>query len=129
MTTKEEKLLELFRSMNETRQDALMLSAEILSKYADPDPVAAAPAPDPVPVQTSFPDPEAERIAALGRKLTETAHKAKVPPRYQLVAGELYFLHDLMLREHDPFNALARAFDYGFVKGSRATRRGLVKAI
>ena len=119
MTTKEKKLLEVFRSMNETQQEALLLSADILTKYADPDPVAEAPAPDPAPVQTFI----------YHGDMAKTAQKAVVPMRYQMTTHDLDDLYYITRRDKDPFKAFCFAFDYGFVKGSRATRRGLVKAL
>lgn len=121
MTTNEEKLLELFRSMDETRQEGLLLCAEIMTKYADPvaEAPASVPAPDPVPVQTSI----------YHGDMAKTAQKAVVPMRYQMTTHDLDDLYYITRRDKDPFNAFCFAFDYGFVKGSRATRRGLVKAV
>ena len=84
---------------------------------------------DPADVQTSISDPYMDHVAAAGRKMEQTAHKAVIPPRYQMVLGELDYLYELMKQEGDPYNALCIAFDYGFVKGCRATRRGKVKAL
>lgn len=117
MTTKEKRLLDLFNSLDETRKDALILSGEILSSYSDPDPVAEVPAADPAPVQTSVYHGDMARIA----------QKADIPLRYQMTTHDLDDLYYISRRDHDPFKAFCFAFDYGFVKGHRATRRGLVK--
>ena len=123
MTTNETKLLELFRSMDETRQEGLLLCAEIMTKYSDPVAEVSAPSPapahDPAPVQTSICHGVVEK----------TAGKADVPRRYQMTIGDFDDLHAMILRDGNAFNAVCTAFNYGFVKGSRATRRGLVKAL
>lgn len=124
--TKEEKLISMFHSLNETQQEALLLCAEIMKKYADPVPVAEAPAaPDPAPVQTSSAAP----VSDVGKRMEAVAHNADIPKNYQMVVGEMEYLFDLAKQERDPYNAFCLAFDYGFVKGSRATKRGLVKAV
>lgn len=87
---------------------------------------ASAPDPDPDSVQTSTPDPDTVRA---GQRMEQTAQKAEIPVRYQMVSLELCYLHDLTIRDGNEFNALCLAFDYGFVKGNRATRRGKVKAL
>lgn len=99
-----------------------------LSKLPDPAPVPPPSASDPAPVQTSISDPDPEMIRA-GQRMEQTAHKADVPKLYQMVLLELCYLHELTIRDGNEFNALCLAFDYGFVKGNRATRRGKVKAL
>ena len=112
MTTKENKLIDLFNALDDTRQDALIMCAEIMSKY-----------PDPVDVQTSIRQ----------SKLIRTAEKAshRIPLRYQLTTQDFYALYDMVKDDayHDPFYAICRTFEYGFVMGNRATRRGVVKAL
>lgn len=82
--------------------------------------------PDQNTVQTSM---YSAHVSAAGRRMMITAQKAEVPLRYQMILGELDFLHDLIQQEGNAFNAICLAFDYGFVKGCRATRKGKVKAL
>lgn len=126
-TEKEKKLLDLFNALDDTRQDALIMCAEIMSKY--PDPVAEAPAPAPVPA----PDPVDVQTSIRQSKLIRTAEKAShhIPLRYQLTTSDFDALYSMVKDDvyHDPFYAICRTFEYGFVMGNRATRRGVVKAL
>ena len=140
-TEKEKKLLDLFNVLDDIRKDALIMCAEIMSKYSDP--VAEAPAPvpvpapvpapapasDPVDVQTSSADRYAVHVSSVGERMEAVAHNADIPKNYQLIVGEMEYLMNLSKLEHNPYNAFCLAFDYGFVKGHRATKRGLVKAM
>jgi len=132
-TEKEKKLLDLFNALDDTRQDALIMCAEIMSKY--PDPVAEAPAPVsvPAPAPVPAPDPVDVQTSIRQSKLIRTAEKAShnIPLRYQLTASDFDALYSMVKDDayHDPFYAICRTFEYGFVMGNRATRRGVVKAM
>ena len=132
-TEKEKKLLDLFNALDDTRKDALIMCAEIMSKYSDPVAEAPAPvpvpAPDPAPVQTSNVDPYDAHVSFVGKRMEAAAHKVDIPKNYSLVVGEMEYLIGLSMQERNPYNAFCLAFDYGFVKGHRATKRGLVKAV
>jgi hypothetical protein len=140
MTFLEQKLLDLFRACSDEQKFKILELADIIHKYPDPDPVpsdpASAPDPDPDSVQTSTrPVNHTECIRSkdkyMNTELVRTAQKAVIPVRYQMTSQDLDTLYDIILSDgrHDPFNALCFAFDYGFVKGNRATRRGKVKAL
>ena len=120
MTFLEQKLLDLFRACSDEQKFKILELADIIHKYPDPDPVPSDPA--------SAPDPDPEIVRA-GQRMLQTAQKAEVPKLYQMVLGELCYLHDLTLKDGNEFAAICLAFDYGFVKGNRATRRGKVKAL
>ena len=130
-TTKEKKLLDLFNALDDTRKDALIMCAEIMSKYSDP--VAEAPAPVPVPAPAPAPDPASVQTSVRQSKLIRTAEKAShhIPLRYQLTTSDFDALYSMVKDDayHDPFYAICRTFEYGFVMGNRATRRGVVKAL
>ena len=130
-TEKEKKLLDLFNALDDTRKDALIMCAEIMSKYSDP--VAEASAPVPVSVPAPAPDPADVQTSIRQSKLIRTAEKAShhIPLRYQLTTQDFYALYDMVKDDayHDPFYAICRTFEYGFVMGNRATRRGVVKAL
>lgn len=136
------QLLRLFENLSPDYRSRLIRYAEeltvIQSLRADPDPErpASAPAPDPDSVQTSTrPVNHTECIRSkdkyMNTELVRTAQKAVIPVHYQMTTQDLDTLYDIILSDgrHDPFNALCFAFDYGFVKGNRATRRGKVKAL
>ena len=129
--TKEKKLLDLFNALDDTRKDALIMCAEIMSKYADP--VAETPAPVPVPAPAPAPDPVDVQTSIRQSKLIRTAEKAShhIPLRYQLTTSDFDALYSMVKDDayHDPFYAICRTFEYGFVMGNRATRRGVVKAL
>jgi hypothetical protein len=131
MTFLEQKLLDLFRACSDEQKFKILELADIIHKYPDPDPIpsdpASAPAPDPDSVQTSTRRKDDYRNAELVR----TAQKAVIPNNYQMTSKDIEILYDIIRSDsiHDPFNALCFAFDYGFVKGNRATRRGKVKAL
>ena len=128
MTFLENKLLEIFRACSDEQKFKILELANLVSTFPDPAPVPPPSASDPAPVQTSISDPDPEMIRA-GQRMEQTAHKADVPKLYQMVLLELCYLHELTIRDGNEFNALCLAFDYGFVKGNRATRRGKVKAL
>ena len=88
---------------------------------------ASAPDPDPDSVQTSTRRKDDYR----NTELVRTAQKAVIPENYQMTSKDIEILYDIVRSDGrlDPFNALCFAFDYGFVKGNRATRRGKVKAL
>lgn len=123
MTFLEQKLLDLFRACPDEKKFGVLEIARILSDLPDSDcdPVSLT-----YSVQTSTPDPDTVRA---GQRMEQIAQKAEIPVRYQMVSLELCYLHDLTIRDGNEFNALCLAFDYGFVKGNRATRRGKVKAL
>ena len=131
MTTKENKLIDLFNALDDTRKDALIMCAEIMSKYSDP--VAEASAPVPVPAPAPAPDPVDVQTSIRQSKLIRTAEKAShhIPLRYQLTTSDFDTLYSMVKDDvyHDPFYAICRTFEYGFVMGNRATRRGVVKAL
>lgn len=121
------QIVSLFNGLSKEYRDKLIryaMELTVLSLRAS-DP-ASAPAPDPAPVQTSTPAPDPEIVRA-GQRMLQTAQKAEVPKLYQMVLGELCYLHDLTLKDGNEFAAICLAFDYGFVKGNRATRRGKCK--
>ena len=127
MTFLENKLIEIFRACSDDQRFKILELANLISTFPDPQPSASSdPDPDPAPVQTSTPDPEIDRA---GQRMLATAQKAEVPKLYQMVLGELCYLHDLTLKDGNEFAAICLAFDYGFVKGNRAYRRGRVKAL
>lgn len=70
-----------------------------------------------------------DHVISVGEKMVSTANKAEIPKRYQLILGELNYLYEMIKKEGDPYNALCMAYDYGFVKGCRATRKGKTKTI
>ena len=121
MTFLEAKLLSYFRACDDDRKAAILETAQLLSSSAGSVDLAPASgtAPDPASVQTS----------SAAQRMIQTAQKAEIPVRYQMVLPEINYLGDLIRKDGDPFNALCFAFDYGFVKGNRATRRGKVKAL
>ena len=127
MTTQETKLLDLFRACSDDQREIILSIAQIIhdSPPFDPEHSAADPASEP----DADPDPEEEKVALCGKRLVQTAQKADIPYAYDMNLGELKYLYKLMKYEGDPYNALCFAFDYGFVKGHRATRCGKVKAI
>ena len=115
------QLVDLFNGLSMEYRGKLIryaMELTILStRAADPDRQVSAPAPDPETVQTST-------------RLRDTANKAEIPARYQMTTAELDELLDVIRYDGgDPIDALCFAFDYGFVKGNRATRRGKVKAL
>ena len=128
MTFLENKLLEIFRACSDEQKFKILELANLVSTFPDPAPVPPLSASDPAPVQTSTPDPDPEIVRA-GQRMLATAQKAEVPKLYQMVLGELCYLHELTLKDGNEFAAICLAFDYGFVKGNRATRRGKVKAL
>ena len=127
LTDLENKLLEIFRACPDEQQLIILNVVQILRNPASPDTdrPAAAPASEP----DADPNPEEEAIALCGKRLVQTALKADVPDAYQMKYGDLKYLGNLIVLEGDIFHALSFAFDYGFVKGNRATRRGKVKAL
>ena len=120
MTFLENKLLEYFRSCDDDRKSAIL---EMASLCADPAPAVRLVDP---PQASASPDPDDVQTSIFGERMTQTAQKADIPRRYCMQLGEINYLHDLIEQEHSAFNALCIAFDYGFVKGNRATRRGKV---
>ena len=128
MTFLENKLLEIFRTCSDEQKFKVLELANLVSTFPYPDPVPPLSASDPAPVQTSTPDPDPEIVRA-GQRMLQTAQKAEVPKLYQMVLGELCYLHDLTLKDGNEFAAICLAFDFGFVKGNRAYRRGRVKAL
>lgn len=121
MTFLEAKLLSYFRACDDDRKAAILESAQLLSSSAGSVDLA--------PASGTVPDPDSVQTSIAGEKMMRIAHKAEIPVRYQMVMPELRFLHELTIRDGNEFNALCFAFDYGFVKGNRATRRGRVKAL
>lgn len=129
MNTQEMQLLDLFRACSPDRRAAIIYAAQIILDiersesipFTDPAPDPAADAPDQADVQTSIRQ----------SKLLRTAEKAShaIPMQYQLTASDFYVLYDMVKSDqfHDPFYAICRTFEYGFVMGNRATRRGRVK--
>ena len=112
------QLVGLYNSLSKEYRDKLIryaLELKVLSSRAvDP---AATPVPDPAPVHTST-------------RLRDTVQKAEVPYHYQMTVYDIQELLDIIHYDGGgPFDALCYAFDYGFVKGNRATRRGKVKAL
>jgi hypothetical protein len=127
LTDLENKLLEILRDYSDDQREIILSIAQIIhgSPSFDPEHSAAAPASEP----DTDPNPEEEKVALCGKRLVQTAKKADIPYAYDMNLGELKYLYGLMKYEGDPYNALCFAFDYGFVKGNRATRHGKVKAL
>ena len=123
MTFLESKLLDYFRKCDDDRKSAILEMASLCA-----DPVTSARIVE-FPQASASPDPDDVQTSILGEKMLRTAQKADIPARYGMMLGELNYLHDLIEQENSAFNALSLAFDYGFVKGHRATRRGKVKAL
>lgn len=132
----------LYDSLSDEYKARLIRYASELTAISNLPPSASDPAsapdpdPDPDSVQTSTrPVNHTECIRSkdkyMNTELVRTAQKAVIPVRYQMTSQDLDTLYDIILSDsrHDPFNALCFAFDYGFVKGNRATRRGKVKAL
>ena len=63
-------------------------------------------------------------------KLSEEARKA-IPAEYDINSVELSRLRDMIYSgdKDKVFEAVCMAFNFGFVMGNRATRRGKVKAL
>ena len=133
MTFLETKLLEYFRACGDKERIAIFETASYLADHhsdlpADLDDVqtsmSAGQIVSPQPTQNLRP-----HASYRESPLVITAQKAIVPKNYQLTTEDIYTLYDIIRSDgkHDPFNALCFAFDYGFVKGNRATRRGKVK--
>jgi len=116
MTFLEEKLLEVFRACTDEQKCTVIEIAKIISAPA----VDEQPKPKP---QTSA---QAEKKVYHG-DMARIAQRAVIPTRYQLTTHDLDDLYIITKRDRDPFNAFCFAFDYGFVMGHRATRRGRVK--
>lgn len=123
MTFLESKLLDYFRRCDDDRKSAILETASLLA-----DPITSAKIVE-LPPASASPDPDNVQTSIIGERMMQTAQKADVPVRYGMQLGEINYLHDLIVQEHSAFNALCLAFDYGFVKGNRATRRGKVKAL
>ena len=142
MTFLETKLLEYFRACDDKKRIAIF---EIASYLADHQQGLPA---DPGNVQTSISDGMTDQTSAsedhpqpaqnlrhhasyIDSTIVTTAQKAVIPEHYQLTSQDISVLYDIIRSDskRDPFNALCFAFDYGFVKGNRATRRGKVKAL
>lgn len=121
MTFLEAKLLSYFRACDDDRKAAILETAQLLSSSAGSADLA--------PAFFTAPDPDSVQTSSAAQRMMQAAQKAEVPVRYQMVLPEIEYLAALIWREGDPFNALCFAFDYGFVKGNRATRRGKVKAL
>ena len=133
MNTQEMQLLDLFRACSPDRRAAIIYTAQIILDiersesipFTDPAPVPAADpaadAPDQADVQTSI------RQSRLLRTAEKASHA--IPMQYQLTTSDFYVLYDMVKSDqfHDPFYAICRTFEYGFVMGNRATRRGRVK--
>lgn len=115
MTFLEEKLLEVFRACTDEQKFKVIELAKIVSTS-----LTGEPAPQP---QTSA---LAEEKVYHG-DMARIAQRAVVPPRYQMTTHDLDDLYIISRRDRDPFNAFCFAFDYGFVKGYRAAKRGVVK--
>lgn len=65
------------------------------------------------------------------RIMEKTAEKVDldaIPSAYQMDVEELKRLY-VMIKNGKVFEAFLMAFDYGFVMGNRATRRGRVKSL
>ena len=134
MTTDEQKLIDYFRSFDEAHRNALMATASYLAAYP------ATSAPDPATVQTSnLPvylvqrtncDPELMKYQKT-RSIINIAKRAdgNVPLRYSLTISDIAVLSDLLYEDRTGIKPFGVAFDFGFVMGSRATRRGKVKAL
>lgn len=129
MNTQEMQLLDLFRACSPDRRAAIIYTAQIILDiersesipFTDPAPVPAADAPDQADVQTSI------RQSRLLRTAEKASHA--IPMQYQLTTSDFDVLYDMVKSDqfHDPFYAICRTFEYGFVMGNRATRRGRVK--
>ena len=121
------QIVSLYESMNSEYKFRLARYAQELdtlnNRMTDP---ASGPEDHPQPTQNLRP-----HASYRESPLVITAQKAIVPKNYQLTTEDIYTLYDIIRSDgkHDPFNALCFAFDYGFVKGNRATRRGKVKAL
>lgn len=135
MTFLEEKLLDLFRACDDTRKFAILETAKLcldLSKNPPADDPELPPASaDPSDVQTSIRhNPEVMKHQET-RSIEKIAKRAdgQVPLRYALTLSDCYILHDMLLDDKTGLSAFGMAFDFGFVMGNRATRRGKVKAL
>lgn len=65
------------------------------------------------------------------RIMEKTAEKVDldaIPSAYQMDVEELKRLY-VIIKNGKVFEAFSMAFDYGFVMGNRATRRGRVKSL
>ena len=143
MTHFERDLIDKFSALGDEYKSRLLRYANELTILSNlpasvPPPEDPPPAPccrscsctDPVPPPVaSALDPEREEIIAAGKKMYAIANKAEIPKVYQMNIREIQYLYLLMNQDKDPFDAFCLAFDYGFVKGNRATRRGKVKAL
>lgn len=117
------RLLHLFDKLSADYRSRLTRYAEELTAIQNRGPD------DPDSVQTSVRHPEEDEILRCGEKMENAARKAEIPLPYQLTLREMQYLYLLTQQEKSPSNAVCLAFDYGFVKGNRATRRGRVKAL
>ena len=61
-------------------------------------------------------------------KTTEKIGLYTIPSAYQMDIEELKRLYE-MIKNGKVFEAFSMSFDYGFVMGNRATRRGRVKSL
>lgn len=119
LSVTEERLIELYRKCDDTRQKLLLASAYLGA--GDPTagglipPVtvpSAPPAADPVPVKSSGNKRNMEKLSAT----------AEVPLRYEITVEEMNRLHD-MIHSGKEFEALSMAFDFGFALGRRAEKK------
>ena len=65
------------------------------------------------------------------RDMVKTAEEVgfnTIPTAYQMNVEELRHLYE-MIKMGKVFEAFSMAFDYGFVMGNRATRKGRVKRL
>lgn len=131
MTFLEAKLLSLFRACDDECKNTLLFAAQSISGIwlLEDNPTPAGVLTDLFPASGTAPDPDSVQTSSAAQRMIQAAQKAEIPVRYQMMLPEIEYLADLIRRDGDPFNALCFAFDYGFVKGNRATRRGKVKAL
>lgn len=124
MTFLESKLLDYFRKCDDDRKFAIL---EIVSICADPAPASAGSVVDLPPASASAPDPA--RVQTSIERISKYAD-GNVPHRYSLTVSDLNYVHELIHQgSSEEIEAIGMVFDYGFVMGNRATRRGKVKAL
>jgi hypothetical protein len=120
MTFMEKRMLDLFRKCDDDKKFALLELADICVNPVPAAPVkpqATVSSPDPARIQTSI-----ERISKYAA--------GNIPLRYDLATDDLAAIHEMIHQGTDEeYRAISMIFDYGFVMGNRATRRGKVKAL
>lgn len=125
MTFLEKRLLELFNTCNDYCKEAILEVAEIYSSRCS-NPVSSSKITQMPNVSDSPNQNNAEKVYKFS--MEKAVINADIPSSYQINTNQIYHLYE-MICDRKPIEAIVMAYNYGFVKGNRATRRGKVKAL